>query len=166
MSRIDHPHRWWSAIGVLAGVLVIAGCTVASTPDPTSTMAPLPAPASPQVPSDDPVAPDPEFVPEGSAADNAEFARFVVQRRTDASSDPLRSADVAEALIAAGFARESLEVTADRTPLGLRADVVSFAVRVDDECIVGELRASTVSTVVMPGLATGRCLVGADASID
>ncbi|MGY6496930.1 MAG: DUF6993 domain-containing protein [Microcella sp.] len=169
MLRISAPRTAIARACVLAiAALVLAGCTPSSPADPPSTSAPLPPAAQPgdvtNEPSD-PAEPAPEFVDGGSADDNAPFARFAVQQRVDALSDRPTSAQVSEALIDAGFARDALEVTADRTPLGLPTDVISFAVRVDDACIVGELRGSAVTTTVAPVLGTGRCLIGADASI-
>ncbi|RZT59292.1 hypothetical protein EV140_1896 [Microcella alkaliphila] len=155
---------------VAVAALITAGCTPSSPTDPPSTAAPLPtstaSPGEPGGPDVDPSEPAPEFVEGGSAADNAPFARFVVQQGADAVGERPSSAQVADALSTGGFDRAALEVTADRTPLGMATDVISFAVRIDDDCIIGEVRGTAVTTTVVPALATGRCLVGADASID
>lgn len=164
MHRRPGPRTAYAGAFALAmAALLLAGCTPSPPSDAPSTAAPLPsATAQPG----DPPSPAPEFVEGGTADDNAPFARFVVQQRADAGGDRPTSEQVAEALAAGGFDRATLEVTADRTPLGLPTDVITFAVRVDDECIIGEVRGSAVTATVAALLATGRCLVGADASID
>ena len=62
--------------------------------------------------------------------------------------------------MAAGFAREDIEVTPDTTHVQA-ADSIMFAVRLGDSCLVGQYGsaigyASTATDV----LATGTCLVG------
>lgn len=64
------------------------------------------------------------------------------------------------ALTDAGFTADQAEVTASRTPTGLDADAVEAAVKVGDDCIVGQLRTGSVAVNVFPVLSDGRCLVG------
>ena len=64
------------------------------------------------------------------------------------------------AIIGAGFLADSVEVTASRTPTGLDTDAVEAAVPVGGTCIVAQLREGNVTSVVLPVLADGRCLVG------
>jgi hypothetical protein len=54
-----------------------------------------------------------------------------------------------------------VEVTAGRTPTGLDAVAVEAAVRQDRDCVVAQLRAGSLSVVVLPALAGGHCLAGA-----
>lgn len=146
---------------------LLAGCTAISDPSPTQPGLPAPtASVDPTAPGTAPPEPDPEFVDGGNASDNAPFAQFVVEQLAEAHGERPASTQVADVLVANGFDRALLEVTPDRTPLGLPTDVISFAVRVADECIIGEVRGVEVTTAVAPVLATGRCLVGSDASID
>lgn len=65
------------------------------------------------------------------------------------------------ALTDAGFTADQTEVTPSRTPTGLDADAVEAAVKVGDDCIVGQLRAGSVALSILPVLSDGRCLVGA-----
>lgn len=162
-----------AACGALAvaALIAIAGCTgpdsVTPSPSPTITDA-APQPTVTAEPSAEPTAepePDPVLVPEGSAEENAPFAQFVVAQRAAAQDDRLRSSELAQVLIDAGFAADAIEVTADRTPLGNATDVISFAILVGDACILGELRGAEAVTQTAPVLGTGRCLVGADVSI-
>ncbi|MCU1548528.1 MAG: hypothetical protein JWO29_1479 [Arthrobacter sp.] len=66
------------------------------------------------------------------------------------------------ALAGAGLAAEAVEVTASRTPTGLAADAVEAAVREGDSCVVAQVRKGSVVVSVLPALAEGRCLVGAE----
>lgn len=157
-------------LGALAVAALLAGCTASTPPEPTAStpVAPPSASAEPGGPSGEPEPgsdPDPELVPDGSDADNAPFAQAVVQRAADAADGSLTRNAIAAALADAGFAADALEVTPDRTPLGLEVDVISFAVRIGDDCIVGELRSGAATATTASVLGTGRCLVGSDASI-
>lgn len=160
-----------AALGALALVALVAisGCTGPGSepPAPSATAtAPQPAPSGSVAPEPEPEPePDPVFVPEGTAEDNAPFARFVVAERATAEGGQLSSEVIAQTLIDAGFVAEAIEVTADRTPLGNATDVVSFGILVGDGCIVGEVRGAEVVAQSAPVLGTGRCLVGADVSI-
>lgn len=64
------------------------------------------------------------------------------------------------ALTGAGFTPDQAEVTAGRTPTGLDAEAVEAAVKIGDDCIVGQLRTGHVVVNVFPVLFDGRCLVG------
>lgn len=158
-----------AACGALAfaALIAIAGCTgpdsMAPSPSATATDA-APQPTVSAEPTAAPV-PDPVLVQDGTADDNAPYAQFFVAQRAAEQDARLRSSELAQALIDAGFAADAIEVTADRTPLGNATDVISFAILVGDACILGELRGAEAVTQTAPVLGTGRCLVGADVSI-
>ncbi|AZS43907.1 hypothetical protein E1I21_08225 [Microbacterium oleivorans] len=83
-------------------------------------------------------------------------------------STSVKGRDYVDALVAAGFAKEEMQVTDDTTSIGDPADSVQFSVRVGAECLVGQVGPSvpTPTSLVMPGLAEGKCLVGKTRSID
>ncbi|MFN3708117.1 DUF6993 domain-containing protein [Microcella sp.] len=165
--RAPSPSTRGAAVALMIVPLLLAGCTPVTDTDPPGTGLPAPtATVNPTAPGTVPDEPDPEFVDGGDASDNAPFAQFVVEQLAESHGERPASAQVADVLVANGFDRALLEVTPDRTPLGLPTDVISFAVRFADECIIGEVRGVEVTTAVAPVLATGRCLVGSDASID
>ncbi|WP_427130971.1 DUF6993 domain-containing protein [Pseudarthrobacter sp. S9] len=68
---------------------------------------------------------------------------------------------VRSALADAGLPSGAVEVTPSRTPTGLAADAVEAAVRDGRNCVVAQLRKGSVAVSVLPGLAEGGCLVGA-----
>jgi hypothetical protein len=73
------------------------------------------------------------------------------------------TAQVTEALTAAGVAAAALEVSASRTPTGLEADAIESAVLQGKDCVLGHIRDGSVTVTVLPVLASGKCFVGAAA---
>lgn len=157
------------AAGALAlvALLALVGCTT-PVDDATSPSAP-PASTAPTPTATDDAAPEEEplavFVPDGSAEDNAPVAARVVRERAVSQEPRLTAAEIGQILVEAGFAADTIEVTPDSTPLGNPTDSINFAVRVGEQCILGELRVAEVVTQTAPVLGTGRCLIGVDASI-
>ena len=76
--------------------------------------------------------------------------------------------DFIDALVAAGFDKSQMEVTADRTTVDLQADSVQFAVLFGGECLVGQYGPASggYHSAVRPALGTGGCLVGETRPID
>jgi len=70
------------------------------------------------------------------------------------------TAGIRASLVKAGIPADAVEVTAGRTPTGLAADAVEAGVRDGSDCIVAQIRTGTVTVAVLPGLASGGCLVG------
>ena len=83
-------------------------------------------------------------------------------------SKSVKGRDYVDALVAAGFAKDAMQVTFDETSVGLPADSIQFSVRIDDECLVGQVGPSAPgpTALVMPGLPAGECLVGETRPID
>lgn len=73
-----------------------------------------------------------------------------------------------DALVAAGFDRGAMQVTADRTTVDNPAESIQFSVRWGDaQCLVGQVGPSTGDpvTTVLPQLDGGVCLVGRTAPV-
>jgi len=137
-------------IAVIA-VTLMAGCSSPSTlptVDP-STSAPVPS-ASPTTR---------EFDPDATADDTlAFFDSIVAPLETD---DGLPAGkDVIAALVAAGFDPALMELTADKTAIGLDADSIEFSVKQNGACIIGQFGSFGYRSVVMPLLDTDKCLIG------
>ena len=64
------------------------------------------------------------------------------------------------AFAAAGFEPASVEVSADRTPTGLKVDAMQAAAVRDAQCIFGEVRDGAVTVSVLPVLSDGGCFIG------
>lgn len=74
-----------------------------------------------------------------------------------------------DALVQAGFAKQSMQVTSDLSTVGNPAESLQFSVAWSDaECLVGQVGPSTGEplTAVMPRLADGSCLAGRTRPID
>lgn len=73
-----------------------------------------------------------------------------------------------DALTAAGFDKSSMQVTADQSTIGNAAESIEFAVRIGDECLVGQVGPSIGDPVatVLPGLSSGGCLIGKTRTIN
>nr|WP_272902315.1 hypothetical protein [Brevibacterium daeguense] len=64
-------------------------------------------------------------------------------------------------LIDAGYEAAALETTIDESPLGNEVPAKMFGVRVEEGCVVGEIRAGDATAELMPpGESTGSCLMG------
>jgi hypothetical protein len=146
---------------ILVGLLVLAACTAPSDPEPTPT--PTVVETAPSVP--EPAAP--ALVPGGSADDNLPFFASVVDG-VWAGPEPMSGRAYIDALVAAGFDRAAMQVTADESTVGNAAESIQFSVRWGDRCLVGQIGPATGDPVatVLPGLADGGCLVGATRPID
>jgi hypothetical protein len=143
--------------GVVAA-LVLSGCQ--SAPDP-----------EPGTPGPDPVIDReviviiPDFFPDGSATDNLPYMDYVLTT-AGAGKTLLGSVDAVTALEDAGFFREAIEVTPDRTALNLEAESVTVAVLIDDECAIGQWSKQWYVSSVSPLLGSGTCLLGDTLSLD
>ena len=141
---------------VLGGLAVcLSGCTSPSAPDPvvSSSAAEAPAPAE----SAAPVA----FVPGGTTEQNLPV--FEQTLRAAAEPDPeVSGSSVVDALVAAGFSRETMQLTADETSVGLDADSVQVSVKLGESCLIGQYgpKSGGVRAVIAAPIATGACLVG------
>lgn len=150
---------------VSASVLVTAGCTPPQpAPSPSPTVA-----ATEQVPSATP-APTPTgpaLVPEGSASDNLPYFTQIVQA-VWATPDQVHGRAYIDALVAGGFDKAAMQVTADESTVGNPAESIQFSVRWGNECLVGQVGPATGDPVtsVLPGLDDGTCLIGTTRPID
>jgi hypothetical protein len=158
-----------TAVLALAGAAIIvgvAGCT-APAPSPTPQPASQTASARPTASaSPTPVAP-PTLRTELSAEENLAYFDSVNLGVVAANSEA-GGRDFIDALVAAGFDRSQMEVTADNTTVDLQADSVQFAVLFQGECLVGQYGPASggYHSAVRPALGTGGCLVGQTRPID
>lgn len=136
----------------LAAVALVAGCT--SSPEPTPTPSTTAAPAAPV-----------ELAPDSSVDDaRAVFDRTV--RELLARDGAPGGRDVVDALVAAGFEKDTLQVTPDSTWTERDADSVQFSALWADSCIVGQVAGGDYAAQTAPVLGTGACLVGTTRAID
>lgn len=139
---------------VLVGALALAGCvpTAVPTPVPTQTSAASAAPT--EAPPTAPV-----LVEGGTADENKAYFDQVNLAYFQANGTG-SSQRIVDSLVAAGFRKQDMEVTPDRTAIDLEVDSRIVSVRLKGECLVGDFQASGYKSVVAPLLGTGGCLVG------
>ncbi|PZU47314.1 MAG: hypothetical protein DI566_05865 [Microbacterium sp.] len=139
--------------------VLLTGCGPSPQPEQSTTSAPST--------SASPTPTGPVLVPDGTAADNLPLFASVMNAvaATDARAQGRAYID---ALVAAGFPKDAMEVTHDLTSVGNPADSIQFSVRWDDECIVGQVGPSTPAptALVLPLTPAGMCLVGLTRPID
>jgi hypothetical protein len=127
-------------------------------PEPTST-APGPVPTA-----------APSFDPTLSAEVNLAYFDSVnealIEKEQDAGRVVRRGKKFVDALVAAGFPKANMEVTPDRTAIGLDADSVVFSVAVGTDCLVGQIGIEGYDSTIAPLLGSGKCLVGVTRTID
>jgi hypothetical protein len=142
------------AVAVLA--LSLTGCVDAPEPTPTPTTTST-AGAGPE--------PDPEIDLEGSASDNRPFFNMV-NRALIEEGGKLNGRAFIDNLIAAGYPKEALEVTNDRTAINIAADNIQFSVRLNGTCLIGQYGNVGYHSTTATLLNSGTCLVGNTRPID
>lgn len=128
----------------------------------TSSLSP-----SPQVSSDPDPAPAaaPTLDPAGTADENLPYFDLVNQRLLSAQPMPGGRA-IIDNLIAAGFDRAAMQVTADRTAIGGAVDSQQFSVRFGGRCLIGQASDTGYRSLVGPTVSGDMCLIGETRAID
>ncbi|KQV24665.1 hypothetical protein [Yonghaparkia sp. Root332] len=156
------------ASAVIAAAAAIAALLAGCAPSPRPSGAPTSPPAStPPAPTEPaPTAsPEPTFDPAGDAEANRPLVERSLAPLVSAGGIPA-GRSVVDALTAAGIPLEALQITADRTSIGLPVDSLLFSVRSGESCVLGQFDGDGFMTTTAPVLASGACLVGATASLD
>lgn len=150
----------------VVGALTLSGCT--SAPTTTSTAKPADPVVSASPSPSSTTAPDviPTLLPGGTALANQAYFDYV--NNALFTKDPnAEGRAIVDNLISAGFEKESLQVTPDKTAvLGLKADSIEFSVRAFDECLIGQISGRGYHSVIGPVVSDGVCLAGKTRSID
>jgi hypothetical protein len=155
--------RRFGVLGVVvAAVLIVTAACTPSDPEPTATPVPTIEPSPTQT-----VPAAPALVPDGTATDNLPFFTTIVATVAGTPEAGSGRAYI-DALVANGFDKSAMQVTQDSSTVGNPAESIQFSVRWGEECLVGQVGPATGApvTVVLPGLATGDCLIGSTRAID
>jgi hypothetical protein len=165
-ARVPQRRRAGVLVGVaglIAVSFVLAGCS-ASEPRPQGFAGATEAAGvtPPAVPT-----PSSTLRPALSAEENLSYFDSIATAVLTADSKAGGRAFI-DALAAGGFDKGQMEVTFDQTATELDADSIQFAVRFNEECIVGQTGPASKGyhSMVAPILGTGTCLVGATRQID
>jgi hypothetical protein len=163
-SRTLAPRTMTSRVPALVVVALavgglLAGCALSATPAPsvtkTQTSVVTPTPTFTAAP-----APVPAYDPKGSAQENKVYFDLVNTRFFAANPSAL-GRPIIDNLVAAGFPKSDMQVTPDRTSIGIGADSILFAVKIGDSCLLGQWGSGTYSSSVEAALTTaGPCLIG------
>jgi hypothetical protein len=156
MRDIGARGRRLAVVALAAGVVAgLTGCG-GELPMPT------PAPVTPTPGATGPV--EPEIDLAGTAAQNQPYFDQVNIATVQAGGRDGRA--FIDALVAAGYSKESMELTPDRTSINAQADNYQFSVKLNDTCLIGQYGVSSYASFTGPVLADGRCLVGKTRPID
>lgn len=145
---------------VASVVLSVSGCAV------------LPEPETPRASREENFK-EPEQVPElvvgGSAIDNLPYFHETL-RLFALGSEPTQGEPIVNVLVAAGFEKGAMQVSFDESQTGLVADSMFVSVRINDQCLLGQVVTSSRDFVAETGAAVGPnrdlCLIGNTRPID
>jgi hypothetical protein len=153
------------AVSALAGAALVVGLAACSA-SPLDQASASASPSTPATTRPTPSAP-PTLNPQLSASENLPYFDSV-NVAVVASNAEAGGRDFIDALVAAGFDKAQMQVTADRTTVDLQADSVQFSVLFQGECLVGQYGPASggYHSAVRPPLGTGGCLVGDTRPID
>jgi hypothetical protein len=137
-------------------VLLLAGCvqTLPSAAPPKSTPTPTPSSTAAAIPTYD---------ANGTASDNLAYFNKVGKALFASSGGTAASTQgelIVNWFVDHGFNKSNMEVTPDKTSIGLAAWNIDFSVRFGKTCILGQAGNVGFQSSVVPILATGKCLVG------
>ena len=150
--------REMALAAVALSVALAAGLTGCTSAPPM----PTPAPVSPSPGATGPVEPQIDLA--GTAAQNQPYFDQVNIATVQAGGRDGRA--FIDALVAAGYSKESMEVTPDRTSINAQADNYQFSILLNGTCLIGQYGTASYSSFVGLVLADGHCLVGDTRPID
>jgi hypothetical protein len=145
-----------AAVGISVTVLLataLAGCT-STAPSSRPSMVPTPTPGS----TGQTV---PVYHPNGSAKQNLAYFRLVGHTLLD--NNPSANAHgetIVNWFVAHGFDKANMQVTPDKTSIGLAAWNIEFSVKINGGCLIGQAGNVGFQSFAAPLLATGKCLIG------
>lgn len=135
--------------------LLLAGCVggdVMPTPTPSASASSAPEP-------------EPEIRLDGTALQNKSYFDKVNRELIERGGD-LDGRAFIDNLVAAGYPKNLMEVTPDRTPLGNRTDNIQFSILLNGTCLIGQYGTTGYASTFGPALSTGKCLIGETRPID
>ncbi len=146
----------------LAAALVglLAGCasTSPTVPTPGPTRSAAPSPTSSAIPTYD---------AKGTAEQNLGY--FDTVGKALFASNPAAQTQgevIVNWFVDHGFDKSAMEVTPDKTSIGLAAWNIEFSVKMKNSCLIGQAGNVGFQSYAGPVLATGKCLIGQTRTID
>jgi hypothetical protein len=152
-----------TAVGVLALSLLALGLLGTVSACAPSTTAPVPLPSASSGSSASPGGP--KLVPDGNAKENLPFFDATNEALLVTTPKPDGRAFI-DSLVAAGFTKSDMEVTPDKTAIGLDRDNIQFSVKFGKACVIGQFGNVGYHSTIAPVTQTGSCLIGLTRAID
>ena len=146
----------------VVAIAVLAGCVRGTAPAKTPIPTPKPTASSTGVTI-------PTYNPAGTASDNLTYFNKVGNElftSSQASAASTQGELIVNWFVAHGFNKKNMEVTPDKTSIGLAAWNIDFSVKFGKTCILGQAGNVGFQSSVVPILATGKCLIGQTRTID
>jgi hypothetical protein len=151
-----------AAVVAIAVLCATAGCVQAQQgPTPLATAATSQSPGPTAATSK----PPPTLDATGDAASNLAYFTYVVRQLVRKNKNP-NGRQIVDHLVAAGFEKKAMQVTADKTAVGLDVDGIEFSVLINKSCLIGQTGNVGMHTLATTMLGTGKCLVGKTRAID
>jgi hypothetical protein len=138
-------------------IAVLAGCTQGH-PKAVSSIVPTPTASSSATSTGKAI---PVYDPNGTAKQN--LAYFDVVGHALLDDNPAANASgktIVNWYVAHGFSKSAMQVTPDKTSIGLAAWNIEFSVDMNKTCLIGQAGNTGFQSTTAPLLATGKCLIG------
>ncbi|MCU1513398.1 MAG: hypothetical protein JWO10_488 [Microbacteriaceae bacterium] len=149
------------AIPAAIALALLAGCVAQPVAKPTGSATPTATTSAAPVP-----AADPTHEPGGTAQANLPYFDLV-NNKLFAANGSADGKTIIDNLVSAGFAKEDMQLTPDKTSIGVGADSVLFAVHIGDYCLLGQHGGGGYTSSIAKAISTGGpCLVGKTRAID
>jgi hypothetical protein len=163
--------RQGAAIGLAAAICVvlsIAGCTSPDAKPPPTKSAASTAHSASSTPTPTPSATAlPQFYPNAGARKNLPYFNLVGHRLLDNNAAANSNGrTIVDYFVAAGFPKDKMEVTPDKTSIGLSAWNIEFSVNMNGTCLIGQAGNVGFQSFATSLLATRTCLIGTTRPID
>ena len=149
---------------LLATSFALAGCVQSNSA--TEPLAPPASVSASPVPTPSSTSPSiPVYDPEGSAAENLAYFNRVGHALLD-HDEGADGQTIVNYFVAHGFDKKNMEITPDKTSIGLAAWNIEFSVKMNGTCLIGQAGNVKFQSTAAPLLSTGKCLIGQTRTIN
>jgi hypothetical protein len=154
-----------AGVSIAACALMLSACVAKAAPTLKPTIPVAAASGSPSpTPTPTPTGP-PVLNPDGDAAANLAYFNLVGHNKF-AAHPSIQGRAIVDDLVSAGFAKKDMEITPDKTSIGLAAWNIEFSVKMNGTCLIGQTGNVGFHSFAAPLLASGKCLIGLTRKID
>ncbi|HEY5320380.1 MAG TPA: hypothetical protein VIJ76_05850 [Galbitalea sp.] len=151
------------ALAAVLGVGMV-GCSPSGAPASPSHTPAAAQPESSRTPKPTPI---PELDLAGTAKQNIAYFNKVGHALLDNNSAANTDGRaIVDGFVAAGFPKNDMEITPDKTSVGLVAWNIEFSVKMNGTCLIGQAGNVGFHSIVAPLVSTGTCLIGLTRKID